>query len=128
MLREIPVDGNIFYTQFVVTIVAILIQWDANKWPGILEFCRTRIAYANETNIVKMDSLIDSLTLMKQKTTTSTINHTQAAIIAILEPRALSIEFQEYPSWLRKTGDRCIHSNGAKTAENCIAWFQTVRV
>ena len=35
---------------------------------------------ANETNIVNKDSPIDSLTLIIQTTTTSTTNHTQAAI------------------------------------------------
>ena len=39
-----------------------------------------RIAYANETNIVNKDSPIDSLTLINQKNTTSTKNHSQGAI------------------------------------------------
>ena len=53
--------------------VLFLIQWDANiKWPGILEFNRNWIAYPNKTIIVNKDSPIDSLTLINQKTITST--------------------------------------------------------
>ena len=42
-----------------------IIQWDANiKWPGILEFNRNWIAYANETIIVNKDSLIAKISVM----------------------------------------------------------------
>ena len=34
-------------------------------------------------------------------------NFMQAAISVILEPRAQSTDFQEYSTWMRKTGHRC---------------------
>ena len=83
------------------------------KWPGILEFNRNWIAYVNKTIIVNKDSPIDSLTYINQKTITSSeFNHKccpplQCHMSRADEPRAQSIDFQEYSTWLRKTGDRC---------------------
>ena len=35
------------------------------------------------------------------------VNFMQAAISVILETRAQSTDFQEYSTWMRKTGHRC---------------------
>ena len=60
-------------------------------------------------NIVNKDSPIDSLTLINQKTTTSTTNHTQGAITVSYSSllRVQSIDFQEYFTWATNTEEDC---------------------
>ena len=67
------------------------------------------IAYANETNIVNKDSPIDTLTLINQTTTTSTTNHTQAAITVSYSSLESSLStFRIFHcTWVRKTVDQC---------------------